>query len=49
MKKKTKLDDIDVTFDPTPLTEDEKRQISEFIQNDKAKRRKKYGRKRIAA
>ena len=49
MKKKLKLDDVDVAFDPTPLTEDEKRLISEFIRQDKAKRRKKHGRKRIAA
>lgn len=49
MKKKLKLDDIDVVFDPTPLTEDEKRLISEFIRQDKEKRRKKHGRKRIAA
>jgi hypothetical protein len=41
MKKKSTLDDKDVVFDPTPLTEDEKRQISEFIRQDKAKRRKK--------
>jgi len=49
MKKKLKLDDVDVTFDPTPLTEVEKRLISEFIRADKAKRRKKHERKRIAA
>ncbi len=49
MKKKLKLDDLDVAFDPTPLTEDEKRLISEFIRQDKAKRRKKRGRKSIAA
>lgn len=49
MKKKTKLDDIDVVFDPTPLTEEEKQLISEFIRNDKAKRKEKHGRKRIAA
>ena len=49
MKKKLKLDDIDIAFDPTPLTEEEKRLISEFIRIDKEKRRKKHGRKRIAA
>ena len=38
MKKKTELDDIDVIFDPKPLTEDEKSRISEFIRRDKAKR-----------
>ena len=40
MKKKPDLDDMDVVFDPTPLTADEKRQISEYIRQDKAKRRK---------
>ena len=49
MKKKLKLYDLDVTFDPTPLTEDEKHLISEFIRQDKEKRRKKNERKRIAA
>jgi hypothetical protein len=49
MKKKLKLDDVDVVFEPSPLTEDEKRLISEFIRKDKEKRRKKNGRKRIAA
>jgi hypothetical protein len=49
MKKKIKLDDVDVVFDPAPLTEDEKRLISEFIRQDKAKRRKKHGRKQLAA
>lgn len=49
MKKKLKLDDVDVTFDSTPLTEDEKYLISEFIRQDKEKRRKKNERKRIAA
>ena len=42
MKKKPNLDDMDVVFDPTPLTADEKRQISEYIRQDKAKRRKKH-------
>jgi hypothetical protein len=49
MKKKIKLDDVDVAFDPTPLTEDEKKMISEFIRLDKEKRRKKHGRKSVAA
>jgi hypothetical protein len=40
MKKKIKLDDIDVTFDPKPLTDDEKKLISEFIRLDKEKRKK---------
>lgn len=38
MKRKPQLDDIDVVFDPTPLTEEEKKMISEFIKLDKAKR-----------
>lgn len=42
MKKKPTLDDMDVVFDPTPLTEDEKRLLSEHIRQDKAKRRKKH-------
>ena len=41
MKKKPNLDDLDVVFDPTPLTADEKRLLSEYIRQDKAKRRKK--------
>lgn len=49
MKKKLKLDDVEVAFDPTPLTEDEKSLISEFIRQDKEKHRKKRGRKHIAA
>jgi hypothetical protein len=49
MKKKLKLDDVDVAFDPTPLTEEEKKLISEFIRLDKEKRRKKQGRKPTAA
>jgi hypothetical protein len=49
MKKKIKLDDIDVAFDPTPLTEDEKKLISEFIRLDKEKRKKKHGRNRAVA
>ena len=42
MKKKLELDDIDVVFDPSPLTEEEKRLISEYIQQDKNKKRKKH-------
>ena len=42
MKKKPSLDEMDMVFDPTPLTEDEKRLISEYIRQDKAKRRKKH-------
>ena len=47
--KKIKLDDLDVTFDPTPLTENEKYLISEFIRQDKEKLRKNNERKLIAA
>ena len=47
--KKLKLDDLDVTFDPTPLTENEKHLISEFIRQDKEKLRKNNERERIAA
>lgn len=49
MKKKAKLDDVDVVFDPKPLTEDEKKMISEFIRLDKEKRKKKKGRTSVAA
>jgi len=49
MKKNTKLDDIDVVFDPTPLTDDEKKMLSEFIRLDKEKRKKKQGRKSVVA
>lgn len=49
MIKKLKLDDVDVVFDPTRLTEVEKRLISEFIRQDKTKRRKKQRNKHIAA
>jgi hypothetical protein len=42
MKKKITLDDFDAVVDPTPLTEEEKRLISEHIRQDKAKRRKKF-------
>jgi len=49
MKKKIELDDLDVVFDPTPLSEDEKRRISEYIRNDKAKRRSKnHAERRLA-
>lgn len=41
MKKKPKLDDIDVIFDDKPLTVEEEEQISSYIRKDKAKRRKK--------
>ena len=37
MKKKLKLDDINVAFDSTPLSEEEKQLISEFIRQDKIK------------
>lgn len=36
MKKKLKLDDVTVAFDPTPLSEEEKQLISEFIRQDKS-------------
>ena len=42
MKKKPELDDIDVLFDPTPLSEQEKKLISEYIFREKAKRRTKH-------
>ena len=42
MKKNPELDDLDVVFDPTPLTEEEKRLISEYIQQDKSKRKKRH-------
>jgi hypothetical protein len=45
MKKKLKLDDVDVAFDPTPLSEEEKQLISEFIRQDKIKQRKKISTK----
>jgi hypothetical protein len=41
MKKKIELDDVEVLFDSTPLTDGEKKLISEYIQKDKAKRKKK--------
>lgn len=41
MKRKPQLDDIDVVFDPTPLTDKEKKMISDFIKLDKAKRASK--------
>lgn len=49
MKTKTKLDDIDVIFQSTPLTKEEKKLISEFIRKDKTKRTKHKTRKRMAA
>jgi len=49
MKKKAKLDDVDVVFDPTPLTKEEELLLSKFIQELKDKRKKKHGRKRTAA
>ncbi len=45
MKKTRKLDDVDVIVDPKPLTEAERKMISEFIRQDKEKRRKKQARK----
>ena len=48
MKKKAKLDDVDVVFDPTPLTKEEELLLSKFIQELKDKRKKKLGRKRAA-
>jgi len=44
-KKKAELDDMDVLFDPRPLTEEEQRLISEYIRQDKAKKRKRLYRK----
>ena len=49
MKRKLKFDDVDVAFDPTPLSEEEKQLISEFIRQDKIKRHKKQARKRVTA
>ncbi len=49
MKKKLKLDDVDVAFDPTPLSEEEKQLISEFIRQDKIKQSKKQARKCVTA
>jgi hypothetical protein len=49
MKKKLKLDDIDVAFDPTPLSEEEKQLISDFIYQDKIKQSKKQARKLVTA
>ena len=42
MKKKLELDDIEVVFDPRPLTEEESRLISEYIRQEKNKREKKH-------
>lgn len=41
MKKKLQLDDVDVVFEPKPLTEAEKNLISEYIRQDKATRKRK--------
>jgi hypothetical protein len=49
MKKKAKLDDVDVEFDPTPLTKEEELLLSKFIQELKDKRRKKFRRKGMTA
>ncbi len=49
MKKKLKLDDVDVAFDPTPLSKEEKQLISDFIREDKIKQSKKQARKRVTA
>lgn len=53
MKKKPELDDIEVVFDSTPLTNEDKKLISKYIRQDKAKRAKKSlkfkTKKRIAA
>ena len=44
MKKKLKLDDVDVALDPIPLSEEEKQLISDFIRQDKIKQPKnKHG------
>jgi hypothetical protein len=40
MKKKLKLDDVDVAFDPTPLSKEEKQLISDFIRQDRIKQDK---------
>ena len=39
--KKADLDDMDVIFDPTPLTKEEQHLISEYIRQDKARQRAK--------
>jgi hypothetical protein len=49
MKKKIQLDDIDVVFMPTVLTDEHRKLISEFIRLDKEKAKKKHGRKRAVA
>jgi hypothetical protein len=49
MKKKLKVDDFDLVVLPGPLTLEEEKLISEFIRQDKEKRKKKHGRKRAAA
>ncbi len=48
MKKKLELDDVDVVFDSTPLTQEEKRLISEFIRRDKEKVRNQTQRPTLA-
>ena len=45
MKKKTQLDDVDVIFDSTPLTEAEKQLISKYIQEDKDRIKSRHGKK----
>ena len=45
-KMKKQLDDIDMEFDPTPLTEKEKKELSEFIKLLKEKRAKKLNSKK---
>jgi len=40
MKKKLKLDVVDVAFDPTPLSEEEKQLIRDFIRQDRIKQDK---------
>ena len=41
MKKKIALDDIDVVFDPKPITEEERQLISEHIKKDKEKNKRR--------
>lgn len=48
MKKKPELDDVDVVFDSSPLTEAEKALISEYIRKDKARRKRKQHAKPFA-
>jgi len=53
MKKKPKLDDVDVVFQPSTLTPKEKKLLKEYIRQDKARRANKSvppkSRKRVAA